>query len=197
MPLHSCLLQTHLGVHFREVVPFLRQVDDLEGTDNNDDTDVDAVLRPQVTSWSTDQVIVCMLGLEHPSDVLQVVRVDLLGAAPGEGHGDDALCDIRQVQLVSLLHFEFRGFLLNQNKTFHRGPNPSPSPPTLSESIFAGQSPQLSSTLADSCLESPNCLTVGVLFAQKPSQSLLCFRRNAASRTFADNKDPRLSAPAI
>lgn len=27
---------------------------------------------------STDQVIICMLGLEHSCDVLQVVRVDLL-----------------------------------------------------------------------------------------------------------------------
>lgn len=27
---HLCVLQTYLGVHFREVVPFLRQVDDLE-----------------------------------------------------------------------------------------------------------------------------------------------------------------------
>lgn len=70
-------------------------------------------------SSSADQVIVCVLGLEHPSDVLQVVRVDLLGAAPGEGHRDDAFCDIRQVQLVSLLHFEFRGFLLRQKDTFH------------------------------------------------------------------------------
>lgn len=26
--------QTYLGVHFREVVPLLRQVDDLEGKDN-------------------------------------------------------------------------------------------------------------------------------------------------------------------
>lgn len=60
-----------------------------------------------------------MLGLEHPGDVLQVVRVDLLGAAPGEGHGDDAFCDIRQVQLISLLHFESRGFLLKPNKSLH------------------------------------------------------------------------------
>lgn len=47
-----------------------------------------------------------MLGLEHPRDILQVVGVDLLGAAPGEGHGDDTLRDVRQVQLVSLLHPE-------------------------------------------------------------------------------------------
>lgn len=54
--------------------------------------------------WNTDQVIICMLGLEHPRDILQVVRVDLLGATLREGHCDDALCDVRQVELISLLH---------------------------------------------------------------------------------------------
>lgn len=34
MRLRAGALQTYLGVHLREVVPFLRQVDDLEGTDN-------------------------------------------------------------------------------------------------------------------------------------------------------------------
>lgn len=57
-----------------------------------------------------------MLGLEHSRDVLQVVRVDLLGAAPGEGHGDDALRDVRQVELVSLLHPESRRFLSRINE---------------------------------------------------------------------------------
>lgn len=164
--------QTHLGVHLGEVVPLLRQVDDLEGRDKSRDAGARAALRPQVTGGSTDQVVVCMLGLEHPGDVLQVESVDLLGAAPGEGHGDDALRDVRQVQLVSLLHFELRGFLLDQNKTFHRPRVPvplSPLPAGGFESIFAGQSPRLSSPL-----ESPNRLTVGVVFAQKPSQSLLC-----------------------
>lgn len=55
---------------------------------------------------STDQVIICMLGLEHPRDILQIVRVDLLRAAPGEGHGDDAFCDICEIELISLLHHE-------------------------------------------------------------------------------------------
>lgn len=45
-----------------------------------------------------------MLGLEHPRDILQVVGVDLLRAPPGEGDGDDALRDVRQVKFVSLLH---------------------------------------------------------------------------------------------
>lgn len=65
---------------------------------------------------STDQVIICMLGLEHPGDVLQVVRVDLLGAPPGEGHGDDTLSDIRQVKFISLLHPERWDFRPVKNK---------------------------------------------------------------------------------
>ncbi|TNN75852.1 hypothetical protein EYF80_013999 [Liparis tanakae] len=45
-----------------------------------------------------------------------VVGVDLLGAPPGEGHGDDALRDVRQVQFVPLLHAESRDFLFDKNK---------------------------------------------------------------------------------
>lgn len=52
----------------------------------------------------TDQVIIGVLGLEHSCDILQVVRVNLFGATPREGHGDDALCDICEVEFVSLLH---------------------------------------------------------------------------------------------
>ena len=63
------------------------------------------------TQASTDQVIIRMLGLEHSRDVLQVVRVNLLRAAPREGHSDDTLCDVRQVELVTLLHLESGGFL--------------------------------------------------------------------------------------
>lgn len=65
------------------------------------------------SKWtSTDQVIVCMLGLEHTRDILQVVWVDLLGAPPGEGHSYDTLCDIRKVEFISLLHYESLAFLL-------------------------------------------------------------------------------------
>lgn len=65
------------------------------------------------SKWTgTDQVIVCMLGLEHTRDILQVVWVDLLGAPPGEGHSYDTLCDIRKVEFISLLHYESLAFLL-------------------------------------------------------------------------------------
>lgn len=58
---------------------------------------------------ATDQVIVRMFGLEHSRHVLQVVRVDLLRTSPGEGHGDDALGDVRQVEFIPLLHPESGG----------------------------------------------------------------------------------------
>lgn len=58
---------------------------------------------------TTDQVIVRMFGLEHSRHVLQVVRVDFFRTSPGEGHGDDALRDVGQVELVTLLHLESGG----------------------------------------------------------------------------------------
>jgi len=99
---------------------------------------------------STDQVVVGVLGLEHPRDVLQVVGVDLLGAPPGEGHGDDALRDVRQVEFVPLLHAESRDFLFEKKtpKAETQGDSgPSAAShhqkQTLPHSIFGGQSPRL------------------------------------------------------
>lgn len=53
---------------------------------------------------TTHQVVVSMLGLEHACDLLKVVQVGLLGAASREGHGDDALRDVGEVQPVAPLH---------------------------------------------------------------------------------------------
>lgn len=45
-----------------------------------------------------------MFGLEHARDILQVVQVGLLGAGLREGHGDDALRHVGQVEFVAFLH---------------------------------------------------------------------------------------------
>ena len=50
------------------------------------------------------QVVVPMLGPQHARHLLQAVQVRLLGAARREGHGDDALGDVGEVQLAAVLH---------------------------------------------------------------------------------------------
>lgn len=67
----------------------------------------------EVLACCTDQVVVGMFGLQHSRDVLQVVGVDLLRASSGEGHGDDSLGDVRQVEFVAFLH---PSHLLEQNR---------------------------------------------------------------------------------
>lgn len=129
---------------------------------------------------STDQVIICMLGLEHSCDVLQVVRVDLLWATPGEGHSDDTFCDVRQVEFISFLHPELWDFLLKIMKQRHRRLRPfNYVTPFL---LWAGDFAQVniwqskSSVLnfpADVDKEWPSDgLTEGVSFVQK--QSTVC-----------------------
>ena len=49
------------------------------------------------------QVVVSVFGAQHGGDLPQVGGVALLLHAAGEGHGDDPLCDVQQVQLIVLL----------------------------------------------------------------------------------------------
>lgn len=44
-----------------------------------------------------------VFGPQHGGDLAQVGSVALLLHAAGEGHGDDPLCDVDQVQLVALV----------------------------------------------------------------------------------------------
>ena len=71
--------------------------------------------------WATtDQVVVGVLGPQHACDILKVVCVDLLRAGPGEGHSNDALCDVGQVQLVSLLHYELVTLPVQKNRSKYK-----------------------------------------------------------------------------
>ena len=67
---------------------------------------VPALSVPSVPALSvpTHQVVVAVLGPQHARHLLQAVQVRLLGAAGGEGHGDDALRDVGEVQLAAVLH---------------------------------------------------------------------------------------------
>lgn len=60
------------------------------------------LLRESVTD--PHQIVVCVFGLEHACDVPQVAQVRLLEAVLREGHGDNALRHIGEVQFISLLH---------------------------------------------------------------------------------------------
>lgn len=59
------------------------------------------------------QIVVCVFGLEHACDVSQVAQVRLLEAVLREGHGDDALRHIGEVQFISLLHLHTADSLSN------------------------------------------------------------------------------------
>lgn len=50
------------------------------------------------------QIVIGVFRLEHARDILQIVQIGLLRAGLREGHGDDALCHIGQVEFVAFLH---------------------------------------------------------------------------------------------
>lgn len=50
------------------------------------------------------QIVISVFRLEHARDILQIVQIGLLRAGLREGHGDDALCHIRQVKFIAFLH---------------------------------------------------------------------------------------------
>lgn len=52
----------------------------------------------------TYQVVAPMLGLQHLSHFTEIAAEVLLISCAGEGHGNDALGDIHQVQLTTVFH---------------------------------------------------------------------------------------------
>lgn len=132
------------------------------------------------TQVSTDQVIIRMLGLEHSRDVLQVVRVYLLRAPPGEGHGDDTLRDVRQVEFISLLHPDCWDLLLKITKQVAQALQLPHTIPTLSRWLCSSQYLTVKVLSVSHCVRVsrrylwrmtsiPDCMTEGDLFAQKRS----------------------------
>lgn len=115
--LHEADPPHYLRVHLSELLLSLWQVDHLENqwwrVKQHDILHRKPVMCDVMTELNQGaflqyphQIVVCVFGLEHARDVSQVAQVRLLEAVLREGHRDNALRHIGEVEFISLLHLQ-------------------------------------------------------------------------------------------